>query len=179
MTAQISDSCVYKNKRYEIIGIEGGEIFSPSLFNMVPQMIHTACRRGHISIFEFRKDLLYLQQLSIREKEGYYPVISGVKADITEYLANYENLNMPLSFTGKLRFAKDFVKDLYIHMGFQKASAFKKVFDFTLNKGLITEVLDRSEEAAKIRGAFKKHYLTDANRFQSIADAFSLDMEFK
>lgn len=179
MTAQISDSCVYKNKRYEIIGIDGAGFFAPISLDMIPEMIHTACYRGYCSIYEFKKDHLYLQQLMIREKNGYYPAIGGVDPEKDEYSANYHNLNMPVPFTGKLRLAKNFIKELYIHMGFQKASAFKKVFDFTLNKGLVAEVLDRSEEAAKIRGAFKKHYLSDANRFQSIADAFSLDMEFK
>lgn len=141
-------------------------------------MLNTACYQGFYSTYEFKNDQLYLQELTIMEKSGNYPPINGTDPEKQEFEANYADLNLFIPFNGKLRLVNGFIDDLYIHMGFQKASAFKKVLDLTLEESKIIDVLDRSKEAKKKRGAFKKKYTSDENRFQSIRDAFSLDMDW-
>jgi len=176
MTAQISDTFIFRNEKYQLIGKMGGELFYPFNYDMIPEMLHTACYQGFYSTYEIKKDQLYLQQLTIREKNGNYPSINGIEPEKEKFLANYNNLNKKISFNGKLRIANGFIEDLYIHMGFQKASAYKIIFDLTLTEGKIIHVLDRSEEIEKKRGAFKKEYESNENPYQSIQDAFSLDM---
>ena len=81
-------------------------------------------------------------------------------------------------FTGKLRLARGFIEDLYVHMGFQKPSAFETVLDISLEEGKITDIKDRSQEAAKIRGQFKKRYVSE-DSIAIIKKAFDLDMELE
>jgi len=179
MTGQISDTFIYKSDRYSLIGKMGWDLFSPLKYGMTPEMISTACYQGHISTYEIKDEKLYLQQLTIRDKNGNYPPINGVEPDKQEFEANYSDLNLIIPFDGKLRLAKGFINDFYIHMGFQKASAFKKVLDLTLEEGRVAEVLDRSKEAKAKRGAFKKKYDSNKDWNESILEAFSLDMDFK
>jgi len=63
-------------------------------------------------------------------------------------------------------------------MGYQKASAFVTVFDITLQDGKVTEVKNRSADAKKKRGFFFRLY-SRSTTFQSIADAFGLDIDLK
>lgn len=46
MTAQISDTFLFKGDQYSLIGMSGGDLISPEQFGMEPKMIHTACYRG-------------------------------------------------------------------------------------------------------------------------------------
>ena len=96
-----------------------------------------------------------------------------------EKCAEYSDLNIQIDFGGELRLAADFIEEMYIHMGFQKPSAFKKVIDLFFEEGKLAKVLDLSEEAEYIRGYFKKKYRMDNNRHKAIMEAFGLDMEFK
>lgn len=81
-------------------------------------------------------------------------------------------------FTGKIRLAKDFPEELYIHMGYQKPTAFKTVLDITLKEGRVVEIKDRSQEMEEKRGAFQKHD-ESGNMIQTIDEAFSLDMDLE
>jgi hypothetical protein len=83
-----------------------------------------------------------------------------------------------VSFRGKIRLAKGFIHDLYIHMGCRKASAFGTVLDLSLKGGRVVEILDRSKEMEQKRGAFKKHY-ESGDRFETIEEAFSLNMDWE
>ena len=180
MTAQITDTFIFKRKKYELIGIQGGGLFSPEAFDMEPEMIHTACYRGFYATYKLRKDALILTKLTIRDKNNCYPAIGGIEPNIEagEGEAVYGNLNYKILFTGKLRLARDFIDELYIHMGFQKASAFKEVFDITINKGMIADIKDRSAEIEQKRGAFKKHY-ESGNIIERIDEAFKLDLDYE
>ncbi|MBT3806160.1 MAG: hypothetical protein HOG03_16400 [Desulfobacula sp.] len=179
MTAQISDTFIYKKNTYSMIGKMGGDLFSPFKYSMIPEMLSTACYQGYYSTYEIKDEKLYLQRLTIRDKNGNYPPINGIDPGKQEFEANYKDLNLIIPFDGKLRLAKGFINDFYIHMGFQKASAFKKILDITFEDGRVTEVLDRSKEAKVQRGAFKKKYDSNEDWNESILEAFSLDMDFK
>lgn len=178
MTAQISDTFLFNGNNYSLIGIIGDIFPSPSQFGMDAEMLHTACYRGFYATYEITGDILYLRELTLREKNGNYVSIDGIKPVIKDYQATYNGLNLEVSFTGKIRLAKDFIDDLYIHMGYQKPTAFKTVFDITLKDGRVVEILDRSPEMEEKRGAFKKHY-ESGNMIQAIDEAFSLDMDLE
>ncbi|MBW2662878.1 MAG: hypothetical protein JRD93_13015 [Deltaproteobacteria bacterium] len=90
---------------------------------------------------------------------------------------------MPVSsFTGKLRIAKGFIDELYIHMGFPKPSAFKTVLDLTFEDGQLKEKKNRSKEMKKKRGAFKKlynKYCKSGKIGKAVEEAFSLNMDLE
>jgi hypothetical protein len=178
MTAQIPDTLIFKGDEYSLIGIKGGDLAAPEQFGMEPDMIHTACYRGFYVTYELTEKALYLRKLTLREKNGRYLAIQGIEPTREDYQAAYHNLAVMIPFTGQLRLAKDFIEELYIHMGYQKATAFKTVLDITLEGGQVVEINDRSQEIEKKRGAFKKQY-ESGNVIEGIEEAFRLDFDLE
>jgi len=144
----------------------------------IPVMISTACYRGFYSTYELTKDALYLRKFTLRERNNRYLPIDGSEPEIQNHQATYQNMNIKVPFTGKIRLGKYFIRDLYIHMGFQKPSAFKTVLDITIKEGKVTAIVDRSIEMKQKRGDFKKHYKS-GNLMKTIMESFSLDMDLE
>jgi len=178
MTAQISDTFLFKGEEYSLIGMTEGDLASPEQFGMEPEMLHTACYRGFYATYELTEEALYLRELTLRERNGRYLPIGETQPEKDDYQATYRGLSEVIPFTGKIRLAKDFIEYLYIHMGYQKPTSFKTVLDITLKDGQVVDIRDRSQEMEQKRGAFKKHY-ESGNMVQSIDEAFSLDMDLE
>ena len=174
MTAQISDRVFFKSDEYSIIGITG-ELVSPEQFSMTSKKISTACYRGFFATYEFTEEYLYLREFTLNAKDGNYLPIEGIDPVKNGFEGTYQNLSMVVPFTGRIRLGKDFFRECYIHMGFQKASGCKTVLDLSLKEGRVVEITDRSQEMNQKRGAFKNRY-ESGNKVQTIAEAFSLDM---
>lgn len=180
MTAQISDTFIYKGEQYSLIGMEGGELISPRHFGMRPEMLHTACYRGFYATYELTETGLYLRELTLREKDGNYLPINGVLPEKEDQQASYYNLNTIVPFTGRIRLSKDFIQELYIHMGYQKPTAFRTVYDITLDNGRVFELKDRSRDMERKRGLLKglfRYLRRLIRREEPITKAFSLDMD--
>ena len=198
MTAQISDTVQIRGEEYLLIGHNARGLFHPQSVGISPNMISTACYEGFYSTYEFAEDVLYLKELTVRDANNEYPPINGVAARATvegvfyadqngewqhrietdDTVRIYSDVRMRIPYTGKLRLAKDLLPELYIHMGYQKASAFRVVVDITLFQGKIAAINDRSAEMEKKRGQFKKAY--DAGDFlDTINDAFSLELDLE
>lgn len=178
MTSQRTDAFLYKGDRYSLIGITDGDLADPEQFGMQPEMISTACYRGFYCTYELTEEALVLREMTLREKDGNYLPIGGVEPEKEEYQATYHNLNEVIPFTGKIRLGKDFIREFYVHMGYQKPSAFKTVLDITLGDGRVIEINDRSREMEEKRGEFKKHY-ESGDMAGTILEAFSLDMDLE
>lgn len=178
MTAQTADMVIFKGEQYALVGIEGDRLATPEKYGMEPESISTGCRRGFYATYELLEDGLYLKEMTLREKHGNYCPIGGVEPTKERYQSTYHNLNEWISFSGKIRLAKDFIREYYIHMGFQKPSAFETVFDITLQNSRITSIKDRSQDMAMKRGQFKDYY-ESGDFFTTIVDAFSLDLDLE
>lgn len=178
MTAQIPDEVLYKSRKYEIAGIAGSGLFDPADLGIKPDMMHTACYRGYYCTYKVRGGQLYLDQLTLRTEDMTYPDIAGVSPEQGEewFCVVYRGLGIPTPFTGKLRLATDFIRELYVHMGYQKPTSYSTVIDVTFSNGLVTGERDRSAEVAALRArAIEEHGRMDAIRY--IDYAFSLDIE--
>jgi len=176
MTAQITDTFIFKDEIYSLIGITGDKLIHPSQFGMEPVILHTACYKGFYSTYELTDSSMILRKMTLRERQNNYRVIEGNKPIIKDYIATYYDLNIVVLFTGKIRLAKDFVEKLYVHMGYQKATAFETVVDISLENGKVLAINDRSEEVAEKRGQFKNYYESEYSK-KVIEDAFSLDFK--
>lgn len=179
-TGQIADTFMFKGNEYSLIGKTEGDFATPKQFGMTPVMIHTACWRGFYATYELTDEGFFLRELTLRVEDGNYLPIDGVEPDTEtkKHQATYTNLNVQARFSGKIRLAKDFIRELYIHMGFQKPTAFKTVLDITLKDGKVVDIKNRSEEMEAKRGEFKKRFEAGETR-QSIEEAFSLDMKLE
>lgn len=178
MTAQITDMFIFKGDEYCLIGMTKGDLASPEQFGMEPEMLHTACYRGFYATYELTEEALYLRELTLREKNGKYLPIGETQPERERNQATYHSLSEVIPFTGKIRLAKDFIEELYIHMGYQKPTAFKTVLDIALKDGQVVEIRDRSQEMEEKRGAFKIRY-ESGNMIQTTDEAFSLDMDLE
>ena len=182
MTAQISDGFSWDGKEYELIGISGTDLFIPEDHGFEPEMMHTACYRGYYVEYLIDAGKLILRKMTIRNKENLIVKLGGIEPELGAGLDSgnlcYSDLSILIPFTGKLRLARNFIKKHYIHMGFQKPSAYKTVFDLTFEHGVLVETLNRSKEAERIRGQFQERF-SERNGIESIEEAFDMDMELK
>jgi hypothetical protein len=151
VTAQIPDTVILDGHEYELIGIEGEGLFSPSEYGFEPVMWHTANYAGYLLTLEIRDEELVLTKLEIKDAEDRYPDIDGCSAghvadDDAFAIATYGGLDLRQPFTGTLRIAREFLPEHYVHQGYQSASAYAVVADLDLKAGRVVEVRDRSEE---------------------------------
>ena len=178
MTAQIEDKFIYKSKWHSLVGLQGGELFSPEQCGMNPEMIDTSCYRGFYAVYKIKRNKLYLHELTVLEKDNnYLPICGKLPQESDNGIgATYKNLELEIPFTGKIRLARDFIEELYVHMGFQDATAYKTVYDLTIEKGKVIKLKDLSADLEKYRGKFKKRFDSDVSP-KGIIDAFSLDID--
>jgi len=116
--------------------------------------------------------------MTVQEESDRYLQVNGALPNTDRSMGQYENINLPVTFSGILRLASGFVKNLYVHMGFQKPSSYETVVDLSFEAGQLYTIVDRSAEMARIRGQFSKRYGQDSS-FKFIEDAFSLDLDNK
>lgn len=146
MTGQIPDSFLYEGEVYSLIGIEEEEPFSPLNYDILPEMASTACWRGFVLYYKLDDNYLTLQDMQLNTQEA--KKINGVKPKKTEdmFKFHYQDLNLKLDYSGKLLIARDFIDEMYVHMGFQRPISFRKVVELDFNNGELLSVNDLSEQ---------------------------------
>ena len=148
-----------------------------------------------------------LQNLYIFNADGKYPPLNGIEISPEEFqectaysLKNkkgekvmrpkhmghrvYKNINMPISYTGKILLGNGFMHEYYIHMGFQRGWAYKELVEFIFEDGVLLECNDLSHIAKAQRDTIKKHgedspYPDDGDIPKFVNESFSLDYEDK
>ncbi|MBD2616502.1 hypothetical protein H6G94_35690 [Nostoc punctiforme FACHB-252] len=182
MTSQIPDTFLYNGEEYQLVALAGEGLITPQDYGMQPQMLETACYRGFYSTYEITDEGLFLTQMVIGEVKGRHKPIQGVMPSIPSGdrygYPTYQGLRLLTPFTGKMRLGKDFIRDLYVRMGYQKGSAFETLLEFSFEAGRLLSVQDISAENSQKRGTFKERFET-GELVQSIDEAFSLDMDIE
>lgn len=177
MTAQAPDMLAYNGTRYSIIGRSGGPLFTPQRYGLKPVSPNTANYRGFKAKFKVHNNSLFLDALQVYTSADHEPLIGNIAPVASQMALQYSDMNFAIPYDGIIRIAKGFIDEFYIHMGYQKPSAFKTVIDLSFTGGQLVEAKDRSAEAETIRGKFKEQY-ESGDPFSSVEKAFSLDMEF-
>lgn len=175
MTGQIPDTFIYNEDKFELVYLKGGNLITPQDYDMNPQMLHTACYRGFYSTYEIKNNQLLLQEMVVGEITGQYPEINGVQPKQQDYRV-YENLNLLTDFTGIIRIAKELIDALYIHMGYQKGTAYEILLEFQFQHGHLIDFKDLSEQNRKKRGAFKQD-TKNKSPLEIVNDSFDLTLD--
>ncbi len=182
MTAQIPDEFRYNGELYSLIGIDGSGLFTPADFGMNPYSTCTACWRGYVMKYDCEDNILLLVGMDVNSKES--PDINGVKPikGNTFFEFSYVDIGLKTKFNGMLMLAKDFIHEMYVHMGFQRPMAFRTVLELDIKDGEIIEVTDLSEDMAFQRSLDKKRGAEPKSPNESdvkdwIEDTFSLDYD--
>ncbi len=83
------------------------------------------------------------------------PIINGVKHfEIDDWQENvyamadnlaYENINLPISYTGSFLVGDNFIDKYYVHMGFQAPFAYEYLEEFIFDNGVCVGTRDLSQ----------------------------------
>ena len=155
MTAQFSDPVKYRGQSYSIAGKNGPGLFDPTEHGMKPVGRCSACWRGFVCTYSVEGQRLLLDRLAIC-LDGPAPILFGVQpkpeeGDLPLFDAVYEELRHPVPYTGGLLLARDFIQELYVHMGFHPAWKYREVHELVFREGELGQQTDRSEEIAEFR----------------------------
>jgi hypothetical protein len=153
MTAQISDSFLYQDQKFSLVGVNGESLFCPEDYGMQPLPRITSCWRGYVCMYKTLYNKLFLDTLQTNMgQEG--PLINRVKPgfptkDTFDNIYRDPGLHIP--FTGGMLVANGFIQTLYVHMGFHPAWKHEIVFELVFSQGDLLETRNVSRPMAELR----------------------------
>lgn len=156
VTAQIPDQFKYEGEAYDLVGIDGGFLYEPQYFGITPKMASTACWRGFQMFYDCKDGQLILDHMHVRTDDkvkvnDIAPKEAGNPDEMAFFNTFYEDIGLKTKFTGSMLLAKDFISEMYVHMGFQSPESFRTVLEIHVEDGDIIEVKDLSEEMEERR----------------------------
>ncbi|HEC41151.1 MAG TPA: hypothetical protein ENI29_23095 [bacterium] len=184
MTGQVPDDIILNGESYSLIGLRGQNIFRPEDFGIIPLSASTACWRGYVMGYIISDDQLFLNEMQVNTEDP--PKINGIEPQMGSRFFKYhfKDLKLKSNFTGSILLAKDFIKSMYVHMGFQRAIAFRTVIELNIENGEIILEIDMSKQIEEYRnndvdrGARpRSNSMNDIGKW--IEKTFSLDYNFE
>ena len=175
MTGQINDKFNYKGTNYDISAIEfPKKFFEISTLGLAPSPCNTACWRGFKADFAINDNKhLVLVHLSTNKgslEKSAVPKING-KAPISRtdsfgFSLHYKDVNLPLPYSGGVLITNGFIRERYIHMGFQSPLSYKLVIELKFENGLFVSETDLSEKIQSQRE--KTRDLTEEEKLRNL-----------
>ncbi len=201
MTAQVGDKYAYNQKVYTVVALSTTFPFHPKAYDLEPHFSCTACYRGYWCEYAIIDDQLVLKDLYLFNRDGKYPPINGVEVapqEFTEYDCTtgkgknekkllpklfghriYKNIDLPIPYTGKILLGRGFLKEFYVHMGFQRGWAYQELIELCFEEGILVESYDLSDIAKEKRKSMEQEntnprYPDETDIPQFVEDSFSL-----
>lgn len=168
MTTQLTDRFDYQNRCYTVTHISDGSLFSPFDYQLQPKFTGTFCWRGYICRFAVVHWQLVLSRLSINLGGDVQnpPTINGVspcadtRAEVL-FSHTYENLNLPIDYTGGILVSDEPSPDLTIHGGFSAAWEYGTTFELSFYQGKLI----RSQEVSQYIADQREMNMLNASRW--------------
>ncbi|MBH8575287.1 hypothetical protein I8752_20180 [Nostocaceae cyanobacterium CENA369] len=183
MTAQISDRVFYQEQEFSITAINGSGLYNPQQDGISPTSFSTACYRGYVCIYKVFEEYLYLKQLNIglklkdrlTAKYGKGLRLFDINPKYNNYDSSvvYEEINKLIYFSGGLLLGKDFIGEMYVHLGHHPAYKFQEVYELIFAEGKLAKSTDISQKIAEFRGAIATH------ESQSIIEKLITETKYK
>lgn len=156
MTAQTPDFMLHRRKHYEVAAVRGGRLFDPAGHGLTPRPMHTACQRGYVCDYRVSRRRRRLDALELGTDGTAPPPLFGVAPDFSADVwrfnrATYGGLRHPVPHTGGVLIARDFVEELYVHMGFHPAWKYREVRELLFRDGVLVGEADLSDRASRRR----------------------------
>ena len=153
LTGQISDEFRYNGEVFSLVGINGKGLFTPGDFGMTTTMASTACWRTYQMFYDCVDGKLILDTMFANPKE--LKPVNGVDPVKPEQSRRfnyiYEDLKLKTKFTGRILLGKDFIQEMYVHMGFQSPESYQTVIEIEVKDGIIIKETDLSATMAERR----------------------------
>ncbi len=191
MTAQVGDKFCFNDQKYVVVALSQPIDFHPSQYNITPSYCCTACWRGYWCEYSISSEGIFLEKLFVHTSDDIYPPINGIvpsaKKAHTQYMGHevYEGLHIRIPYTGKILAGDDFMPEYYIHMGHQRAWAYKILVEFVFENGELTGQNDHSHIAENLREMLKNNDSLPGMRIPGhdiasfVDESFSLDYAAK
>lgn len=192
MTAQIGDSFRFEGTEYSMVAISEPLKFNPQEYGITPESICTCCWDGFWCVYNITADGIFLEDLYINSKDDFYPEINGVLplcaesgSDRFKYMHHhmYKSVNLRIPYTGKILVGDEFIRDYYIHMGYQRAWAYNVLVELVFENGILIETNDQSKIAAELREKISKDEKFEeklyCNPLMFVLNSFTLDYGIK
>lgn len=154
MTAQVSDSVKYEDRRYSLAGQRGSGLFDPAARGLSPKPASTANWRGFCCEYAVVAGRLELATLRINVKER-APIFGVEPGGPGPGGLLYKNLRAPMAFTGGLLIGHEFIHELYVHGGFHPAYKYRVVYELIFEGGRLVRASDQSAAMVKVRELLK------------------------
>ncbi len=170
MTAQFSDTFHYHGNDFDVAGVNGNELFYPSGFGIIPKSNCTACWKGFIATYGILDEMLVLDELDINidnlpkkflwfkrapKINGHKPVNTPDDGPGTFFEYHFENVALKINFTGGILIGRDFIQELYVHMGFHPAWKYLEVYELLFEKGKLVKENNVSGRMKEFRDKLK------------------------
>ncbi|MHA1212165.1 MAG: hypothetical protein ACTSSH_06870 [Candidatus Heimdallarchaeota archaeon] len=180
MTAQIPDFVIFKEQNYSLVGIRGEGFFDPKNYGLNVTAASTACYRGYSLTFKCINDEIFLDEIVFNARDTNLVEINGIKPEkytgqLKAFFSHlYKNLQFKIGFTGELIIAREFIDEMYVHMGYQKPKSFRVVFRLIIEDDIIKEVKDLFGRMQEKRAEDSSD---DSNVEEFVTEAFSRDID--
>ncbi len=152
LTGQIPDYINYDGEEYDLVGVSGKGVLSPQNLGLEPKSPHTAGWRGFVMYYECKENRLSLHAMDVHSDAA--PIINGIKAKDggeSSFRYHYEGIDLEVPFTGLLILARDFIDNMYVHMGFQRPHAFRTLLELVVENGYILQLRELSKHMEEQR----------------------------
>jgi hypothetical protein len=186
LTGQIADEFRYNGEIYSLVGINGNGLYTPMDFGMTTTMASTACWRGYQMLYDCIDGKLIFDAMFVNPRE--VKPVNGIEprhpGDDWIFKYVYENLGLKTKFTGRLLLGKDFIDEMYVHMGFQSPESYRTVIELEVKDGNVVTATDLSSRMAerRLKGCNKPkqpHTHDDEDVMDWIENRFSLDYDLR
>ena len=203
MSAQIGDIYKYQGKEYTVVALSSSIMFDPKDFGLEPHASSSACWRGYWCEYSIENDEIKLKDLYLFNRDNNYPPLNGKEVSPQEFEElecygkkrkkpkkatlpahfghrHYKDVDMPIAYTGRILLGDGFMQEYYIHMGFQRGWAYRKLIELVFEEGILLECNDLSHIAKTQREAIKANgkgsrYPDDGDIPTFVDECFSLD----
>jgi hypothetical protein len=184
LTGQVSDEVRYNREVYSLVGINGEGLPDPADFGIRTKMASTACWRGYQMFYDCVDSELVLDVMLANTDEA--KPVNGVKPGISKdsfgFNHIYENIGLKTKFTGRILIGRDFVQEMYVHMGFQSAESYRDVLELEVENGNIVNIVNLAEvmEQRRLQGRYKPtdpSSMEESDLHSWIEDRFSQDYD--
>jgi hypothetical protein len=172
MTAQMHDRVNLHSREYDLVGVNGLELFNPEKFGFTPTGRVTSCGRGFVCHYVLAEKILTLDKLQVsyghlgktKFTHKRCLAINNVSPTYTkdgnpQFNNEYENLSLPMEFTGGILIAGDIDYKLCVNMGFHPAWKYLTVHELTFDNGQVRDIQDISRKMKEIRDEMIKQPL--------------------
>ena len=155
MAYQLPDMVRRERRSFDLAGQSAGPPFDPTVYGIRPIFANSRINRGltcDYDIVNGRLEVVRVQFVTrhATSRIGNNHAISNQRDD-GAFQVEYDELNLPLAYTGGLLLGSFIIERLIVPFGIQPAWKYREVHELQFIEGSLVEEWDRSADVAQLR----------------------------